>query len=116
MLSNPRNRKPLEPRRPRVELGIMIRFKKKGTENYYYAEILDISEGGLKIHSKHGEKLKPFKEEDLVYFETQEEFYKINGVGKIKWLSADKDMVGVDFVEIKNDSQIKLKQFIEVCA
>jgi c-di-GMP-binding flagellar brake protein YcgR len=116
MLSNPRNGKPLEPRRPRVDLGIMVRFKKKGTENYYYAEILDISESGLKIHSKTEEKFKLFNEEDLVYFETHEEFYKIDGVGKIKWLSADKDMVGVDFVEIENDSQFKLKQFIEVCA
>ncbi len=105
----------MEERRPRIGLEIIVRLQLKDSDTSYSAEILDISEGGFKIHIEDWKIFESFNEGDLLDFETHEEFFKIKGVGKIIWVSKNKNMVGVDFVEIDNDSKIMLKEFLGIC-
>ncbi len=103
----------MDVRRPRIGLEIMVRLQLKDSSRSYNAEIVDLSEGGFKIHNEDLEISESFNVGDLLDFETHEDFFRIKGVGEIVWLS--KDMAGVDFVEIDKDSKIMLNEFLEVC-
>lgn len=105
----------MEKRLPRIGLEIIVRLHSKGSGTYYSAEILDISEGGFKINNEHLGIFESFNVGDLLDFETHEEFFRIKGVGKIVWLSENKNTAGVDFVEIDKESKIMLKEFLGVC-
>ena len=104
----------MEERRPRIGLEIIVRLQLKDSDTSYSAEILDISEGGFKIHIEDWKIFESFNEGDLLDFETHEEFFKIKGVGKIIWVSKNKNMVGVDFVEVYKYSKINQNELLGV--
>ncbi len=102
-------------RQPRVDLEVSIKLNLKDDDMFCRAETLDVSEGGFKINKNDGDMFNSFGEGALLDFETHEDFFKIKGVGKIAWVSQERNTAGINFEQMDDESKDLLNDFLGVC-
>ena len=51
---------------------------------------------------------------DHIYFKTAEDFYSIKGRGRVTWVSEDREMMGIEFIDLDNESRKLLVGFLKM--
>ncbi|MFQ5484876.1 MAG: PilZ domain-containing protein [Desulfobacterales bacterium] len=104
----------MKERKPRIALEVGFEVKLLNDDHRFRAEILDISEGGIKFKEANSGLLDKIKIGDMLFFLTDIDFYGIRGKGEVKWISKDRESAGVCFMELDEKSQTLLDEFMRI--
>ena len=94
-----------------INSEVQVLITPSNIESKIMGLIQDISPGGFKVRAAIPEK-ELFLEWKEIDFETFEDFFELKGRGRVLWISPNKDMVGIRFGRLEEESRKCLYGFL----